>query len=254
MLSAHFSSNPKFTNEVWGLTVPLENTSHFITCSDDATLRLWDLQNKEEIASARLDFDQNLKKIKKNATTGDWADEAKGRCLAVSRDGYIIVGCKDGSIKIFDDNLKPLSSTAISKKEISNIKISREDDLVAIGSHDAFIYLCSWKAPSLKVKYRMKKHSSYITHLDFSCDGNYLHSTCGAYELLFWDANKGQQCTSGATMLRDEGWYTWTATLGWPVQGVWSKFMDGTDINAVDRSRLAYEDNLRFVATGNDHG
>ena len=55
-------------------------------------------------------------------------------------------------------------------------------------------------------------------------------------------------------MLRDEGWYTWTATLGWPVQGIWSKFMDGTDINAVDRSRLAYEDNRRYVATGNDHG
>ena len=125
MLSAHFSNNPKFTNEVWGLTVPLENSSHYITCSDDATLRLWDLDNKEEIACAKLDFDQHMKKLKRDSTTGDWPDEAKGRCLAVSKDGYIIVGCKDGSIKIFDDNLKALSSAPISKKEISDIKINR---------------------------------------------------------------------------------------------------------------------------------
>lgn len=32
-----------------------------------------------------------------------------------------------------------------------------------------------------------RKHSSYITHMDFSNDGNFLHSNCGAYELLFWD-------------------------------------------------------------------
>lgn len=35
----------------------------------------------------------------------------------------------------------------------------------------------------------LRKHSSYITHLDFSADGNYLHSNCGAYELLYWDVS-----------------------------------------------------------------
>ena len=38
----------------------------------------------------------------------------------------------------------------------------------------------------------MQKHSSYITHIDYSCDGANLHSTCGAYELLFWDLAKGK--------------------------------------------------------------
>jgi hypothetical protein len=63
----------------------------------------------------------------------------------------------------------------------------------------------------------MKKHSSYITHVDFSCDGVNLHSTCGAYELLFWDVTQGKQLTGGATGLKDEKWHTWTTTLGWPV-------------------------------------
>ena len=64
----------------------------------------------------------------------------------------------------------------------------------------------------------MKKHSSYITHLDFSENGEYLHSNCGGYELLFWDLkNNGKHIAGGATQLRDEKWATWTATLGWPV-------------------------------------
>jgi hypothetical protein len=63
----------------------------------------------------------------------------------------------------------------------------------------------------------MKKHSATISHLDFSRDGNSLHSTCNAYELLFWDINTGKQLPSGATVFRDEKWASWTLPLGWPV-------------------------------------
>jgi microtubule-associated protein-like 6 len=34
--------------------------------------------------------------------------------------------------------------------------------------------------------------------------------------------------------MRDQTLETWTCTLGWPVQGIWPKCADGTDINAVD--------------------
>ena len=37
----------------------------------------------------------------------------------------------------------------------------------------------------------MWKHSSYITHIDWSMDSENLHSNCGAYEILFWDAHTG---------------------------------------------------------------
>jgi len=91
--------------------------------------------------------------------------------------------------------------------------------MVVVGSHDCSIYAYSF--PDWKQKCKpMKKHSSYITHIDFSRDGNYLHSTCGAYELLFWDANSGKQMTSGASALKDEIWQTWTVTLGWPVKNI----------------------------------
>lgn len=124
-MSGHYSPNAKWTNEVWGLAIPTENNQQFVTCSDDATIRVWDLQKKEEIASQRLDFDQKLKKLRRDEKTGDYRDEAKGRCIAISPDGHILVGCKDGTVRIFDENLKPLSCSKIAKKEISVIKFDR---------------------------------------------------------------------------------------------------------------------------------
>ena len=75
--------------------------------------------------------------------------------------------------------------------------------------------------------------------MDVSRDSCYLQSTCGAYELLFWDLNSGKQMTSGASMLKDERWQSWTCNLGWPVQGIYPKCTDGTFINAVDRSKFS---------------
>lgn len=71
---------------------------------------------------------------------------------------------------------------------------------------------------------------------------------------MFWEVSTGAQITSGATMSRDEEWATWNVTLGWPVQGIWEPFMDGTDINAVDRSSSLYAGDMKLLATGDDHG
>jgi WD40 repeat protein len=49
----------------------------------------------------------------------------------------------------------------------------------------------------------LKGHTSYITQLDWSKDGNYIQSVCGAYELLFWNVNSLSQIASGASQFRD---------------------------------------------------
>lgn len=114
---------------------------------------------------------------------------------------------------------------------------------MVIGSHDNAIYVYDFDDGAIKERFKaLKKHSSYITHMDISRDSANLHSTCGAYELLFWDLNSGKQLTSGATMLKDERWATWTTTLGWPVQGIWPKCADGTFFNSVCRSNFNVND------------
>jgi microtubule-associated protein-like 6 len=98
----------------------------------------------------------------------------------------------------------------------------------------------------------MKKlagHHSTITHMDFSLDGAFLMSNCTSYEILFFDVSTGKQMTSGASMLKDENWDSWTCTLGWPVQGIFPPCSDGTDVNACARSPDG-----TVLATGDDFG
>ena len=155
------------------------------------------------------------------------------------------MGCKDGTVNYFtldkEYKMKLFKIERVSQEWISYIKFGY--NLLIIGSHDNGIYVYDYDpdetepSKAFKRKYRpMKKHSSYITHVDVSRDSCYLQSTCGAYELLFWDLNTGKQITSGASMLRNERWSTWTSTLGWPVQGIYPKCTDGTFIHSVDRS------------------
>jgi hypothetical protein len=46
--------------------------------------------------------------------------------------------------------------------------------------------------PVLKFHKAFKGHSSYLTGVDFSVDSKFMQSTCGAYELLFWDVESGE--------------------------------------------------------------
>ena len=108
------------------------------------------------------------------------------------------------------------------------------------------------------------KHNSFITALDWSTDSQHIMSVCGAYELLFFDANTGAQRTGiywafqsfshnllidGATALRDEKWASFTVKLGWPVQGVFPPGTDGSHVNGVDRSKAS-----DVIASADDYG
>ena len=64
----------------------------------------------------------------------------------------------------------------------------------------------------------MQGHSSFVTHIDWSADSEFLQSNSGDYELLFWNAKTCKQVTSATTM-RDTDWATFTCVLGFPVVG-----------------------------------
>ncbi|KAJ1557745.1 Echinoderm microtubule-associated protein-like 1 [Nowakowskiella sp. JEL0078] len=91
-----------------------------------------------------------------------------------------------------------------------------------------------------------KGHSSFITQADWSLDSQFIQTNSADYELLFWSIPSCKQITS-ATAMRDVKWESYSCVLGWPVQGIWEKGMDGTDINAVDRSP-----DQTFLASGDD--
>ena len=74
------------------------------------------------------------------------------------------------------------------KEWIEIMRFSNAADKIAVGSHDNYIYIYTTN-PNGKygVHGKLTGHSSYITALDWSIEGDWIRSSCGAYELLFFD-------------------------------------------------------------------
>ena len=241
-------------DELWGLAVHPKRPE-YCTVGDDKTLRVWSIHDHTMTACILL-----------GTMARACAYHPTGRYLAVGFGGRVGRGRQkeDGKIRVYSypeewgsgsEQLEKQVDIRDSKQWISDVKFSPDGNSMAVGSHDNIIYIYSVNISadgsgvlSLTLRGKFNKHNSYITHLDFSADGRFLQSNCGAYELLFCDTSQGKQITS-ASELRDVRWHTWTCSLGWPVQGIWPAGADGTDINAVDRSNSGH-----LLATSDDFG
>jgi WD40 repeat protein len=245
-------------DELWGLAVH-PSLPYYVTVGDDKTLRHWRLHPKAGAVNRMISC--TPLKVMARAC----AFHPEGKVLAVGFGGRVGRGKQkdDGMLRLYryphgnEDSSEPfhkLFEIKDAKQWISDVKFSPDGTVLAVGSHDNIVFFYSvtlsqnGDKASLKLTGKFSKHNSYITHLDFSSDGRYLQSNCGAYELLFCDTSTKKQVTS-ATELRDVRWSTWTCTLGWPAQGIWPAGADGTDVNAVDRSHSGH-----LLATSDDFG
>lgn len=247
-----------FHGELWGLATH-PHKQQCCTVGDDHTLRVWDLEAKRELRAVRL--------------------EHPGRACAYSGDGKLIAvglgsdginstaaaaapkqprgsasakhqaNASGGGFAVYrESDLSRIKEPCFEpKKWVSDVKFSPDSKVLAVASHDSNVYVYD-ALKGFTRQHVFKKHSSYVTHVDFSSDGSYLQSTCGAYELLFSDVRTAKHMT-GAAAFRDERWHTMTAPLGWAVQGIWEEGSDGTDVNALDRSNDG-----TLLATGEDSG
>jgi len=123
---------------------------------------------------------------------------------------------------------------------------SPSGDRLAIGSHDNLIYLYQ-KAAQYEYLSILKGHSSFISCLDWSLDGEVIRSNCGAYELLFFNTKTTTRLTPSDTTSKE--WHTETCKFGWNVEGIYPSGTDGTHINGVDMTK-----NKDLIATGDDYG
>ncbi|XP_040831484.1 echinoderm microtubule-associated protein-like 1 isoform X3 [Ochotona curzoniae] len=163
----------------------------------------------------------------------------------------VAVGTLTGRWFVLDTETKDLVTVHTDGNEqLSVMRYSPDGNFLAIGSHDNCIYIYGVSDNGRKYT-RLGKcsgHSSFITHLDWSVNSQFLVSNSGDYEILYWVPSACKQVVSVETT-RDIEWATYTCTLGFHVFGVWPEGSDGTDINAVCRAR---EKNL--LATGDDFG
>ena len=199
----------------------------------------------------------------------------KGRqCTCVTFRGdakHLAVGTRDGCVYVYrelndweGDSLRlqkvpemgiwPLRDCV---SDICELKYSPDLRTLAVASHDQTIdlYDCA-DSRYLRLK-RCIGHSATVSHIDWSIDSTLLMSQCNAYELLYWNCDRGapdegwaigqpspfkdprKRRAYGLQVTddqRDTKWATWSCKFGFDVMGIWPSGYGNTDINMVARS------------------
>mmetsp|Transcript_2648 Transcript_2648/g.3657 ORF Transcript_2648/g.3657 Transcript_2648/m.3657 type:complete len:130 (+) Transcript_2648:490-879(+) len=123
------------------------------------------------------------------------------------------------------------------KEWIEIMRYNADGSKLAVGSHDNFIYLYNTVANGKYTPFgKLKGHSSFITGVDWSLDGGKIRTSCGAYELLFFDVDIKKQDPSGASNTTSTTWMNHTVKFGWFVEGIFPPGTDGSHINIVEMS------------------
>ncbi|MEE6474103.1 hypothetical protein FKM82_010269 [Ascaphus truei] len=218
------------TDELWGLaTHPFKDL--LLTCAQDKQVCLWNSVDH------LLEWTRLL--------------DEPGHCADFHPSGIVVaIGTHSGRWFVLDAETRDLVSIHTDGNEqLSVMRYSVDGSLLAVGSHDNFIYLYTVSENGKKYSRYGKctGHSSYITHLDWSPDNKYIMSNSGDYEILYWDIPSGCKLIRNRSDCKDIDWTTYTCVLGFQVFGVWPEGSDGTDINALVRSH-----NRKVIALADD--
>lgn len=68
LIHGHYAPLLQDNNEVWGLTA-MKNKNQYITCSDDATMRVWDAETHKQVHCVNLALDGKGKALPKDPKT-----------------------------------------------------------------------------------------------------------------------------------------------------------------------------------------
>ncbi|EFC36054.1 WD40 repeat domain-containing protein [Naegleria gruberi] len=231
LLISHFGTMLK---QLWGLDT-FKELPLFVTCSDDGRVIVWNCENRKHASLLKLNSSLEL----------------RGVCVSPSNE-HVAFTSKEGHLFIYGFNLEnytfteePLYTRKDSNEEITTLSYNHDGTLLAVGSHDNYIYLYNClKSGSGDYKYigKLIGHSSFITHLDISKCGNYLKSNSGDYEILLWDLNSKK--LSNCSNIENIEWNSMTCPLGWTVRGIWKQDFNGTDVNTC---HVDYENELIIV-------
>ncbi|KAH9509077.1 Echinoderm microtubule-associated protein-like 1 [Bulinus truncatus] len=219
------------TDELWGLACH-PSQHQFLTSGTDKQLFLWDSQSRTVVWNKEM-------------------NDAIHSCCFHPKGGIVAVGTSVARWLVLDLATREIISVHTDGNEqIECIQYSPDGSMIAVGSRDNYIYVYSVSEDGKKYSKigRCSGHSSFITHIDWSEDNQYLASNSGDYELLFWTASSCKMLTN-TQVIRDIKWATQNCVLSFNTAGIWPEGVDGTDINGCCKSH-----NERFLVSCDDFG
>ncbi|XP_038072339.1 echinoderm microtubule-associated protein-like 6 [Patiria miniata] len=214
--------------ELWSLAVHPKRP-FIATGSDDTSVRIWNTEEKKLVIHTKM--------------------ENSVRSVAFNSDGSALAaGMSDGSFTVLKaKDLSEVIHIKDRKEVIHEMKYSPDGNYLAVGSNDNYVDIYAVTQRYKKVG-QCAGSSSFITHLDWSEDSKYLQTNSGAAERLFFRMPAGKQVTQ-RDEVRSIRWATWTSVLGPEASGIWPKYSDTNDVNAVD-AHFGSE----VMVTGDDFG
>lgn len=152
------------------------------------------------------------------------------------------------SIRLMSDLDKKVKTLKDAEEWSEVIRYSPCARYLAVGSHDNCIFVYDVeKDYSLYCKFN--KHNSFVTSLDWSVDSTYIRSVCGAYEKLYFNVKDKTFDSAGLSNTKEYQWASYSAKIGWDVEGIYPSGEDGSHINGVDVSK-----DMKLIATSDDFG
>lgn len=221
--------------EVWGLDKFDDNC--VVTSGDDNQVIIWDVEQRRRMKVHGVSTQSKNSKKGGASTLSHSPASQCSRCVVKGPSGLIVAG-NDGTVHVHDDASGASTKLCDSSEWIECMTMSPCGRFLAVGSHDNNIYIYDSQNNWGKVGCA-NKHSSYIMALDWSCDGKWMRSNSGDYELLFWTVGEDgciAQDPSGASNTTSVAFASQTVKFSWHVEGVYPRGTDGTHINRVNGS------------------
>ncbi|KIK76551.1 hypothetical protein PAXRUDRAFT_18120 [Paxillus rubicundulus Ve08.2h10] len=176
--SADLAPEPLLTISAHGGCVSviayLPGEARFVTCSDDGTVRVWNIENGEQEGMA-MEHDGPV-----------WA-------LAVTRDGKTIQsGGDDQVLRVWDvETHQPIADWGGHGAGIFSIDMSPDDQLVASGDFEGRIVIREMDLNDGRIKHAIETDSGVVNSICFSPDGAKLASGHDDNMIRVFDVENG---------------------------------------------------------------
>lgn len=209
----------------------------FITVGEDRRLRVWDMETRTLIKMATFDADVLTVAY---SPTGDTIAIGLGGEPSLSKCGAYVVINEEDMVLIHEarDSITP----------ICLVKYSPEGETLAVAAADGAVYLYA-VLDEFELIGRCIRHTTPVTHLDFSTDGEWIRTNSLAKEVCFFNSDDAS-LQSNLPAMRDVLWSSWTCIYNWHVRATHRTGYIGESVTTMSSpSSLP-----KYIACGTNYG
>ena len=209
----------------------------FVTVGEDRRLRVWDMETRTLIKMATFDADVLTVAY---SPTGDAIAIGLGGEPSLSKCGAYVV--------INEEDMVLIHEARDSTSPICLVKYSPEGETLAVAAADGSVYLYA-VLDEFELIGRCVRHTTPVTHLDFSSDGEWIRTNSAAKELCFFNADDAS-LQSNLPAMRDVLWSTWSCIYNWHVKATHRTAYKGEAVTTM----TAPSSMPNYIASGTTYG